>query len=270
MANTYPEEPTTIEYDPSRARRSALSAILLLLLILLTLLLIAAATERTDILRFAGILIAPGSYMMLQPRLGAVSATQILVVNIPAQPTSVVIVPQSSIDPSMQAAYDRIGGLSILGLPISPLGDFNGRKVQWFERGRLELNASTIESALVGVEYTQGIQFPQQQPFTDRPGARFFPQSQHGLTEPFLSAWERAGAVQSLGYPISEQVQEVLSDGVIYTVQYFERGRLEHHPAQAGTPAEFQLGLLGRALLLKETGPKLITPPKPTLVVSGQ
>jgi hypothetical protein len=37
-----------------QARRAAISAILLLLLILLILLLIAAATERTDILRFAG------------------------------------------------------------------------------------------------------------------------------------------------------------------------------------------------------------------------
>lgn len=267
MANSYPEEPTLIDHDPSRARRSALSAILLLLLILLTLLLIAAATERTDILRFAGILIAPGSYMVLQPRLGAASATQV-VLNIPAQPTTAVPSPRLSIDASMQAAYDRMGGLNALGLPISPLSELNGRQVQWFERGRLELQGNSIEGALVGVEYTQGLNFPQQQAFGDRADARFFAPTQHGLVEPFLSAWAQAGGLETLGYPISEQVQEVLPDGVIYTVQYFERGRLEQHPEHAGSPAEFQLGLLGRALLFKEAPPHLITPPRPSPVVA--
>ena len=267
MANSYPEEPTLIDHDPSRARRSALSAILLLLLILLTLLLIAAATERTDILRFAGILIAPGSYMVLQPRLGAVGATQV-VLNIPAQPTTVVLAPQLGVDASIQATYDHMGGLNALGLPISTLSELNGRQVQWFERGRLELTGTTIERALVGVEYTQGLNFPQQQPFADRADARFFAQTKHGLVEPFLSAWEQAGGLDALGYPISEQVQEVLSNGVIYTVQYFERGRLEHHPEHSGSPAEFQLGLLGRALLFKEAPPHLITPPRPTLVIA--
>lgn len=266
MANSYSDEQTTIEHDPSRSRRSALSAILLLLLILLTLLLIAAATERTDILRFAGILIAPGSYMLLQPRLGAANPSQNLAVTVVTQPTPVVLVPQAIVDPMMQASYDRLGGLNSLGLPISSLTTLNGRQVQWFERGRLELTGTSVESALVGREYTQGIAFPTQQPFADRSGARFFAQTQHGLTEPFLSAWDRAGGVERLGYPISEQVQEVFADGVIYTVQYFERGRLEYHPAQAGTDAEFQLGLLGRALLFKESPPRLIPPARPTAI----
>ena len=69
-----------------------------------------------------------------------------------------------------------------------------------------------------------------------------------------------------LGYPISEQLQEVLADKQIHTVQYFERGRIEYHPENAGTPFEMQLGLLGSGLLLKESRPNLITPARPTSV----
>jgi hypothetical protein len=55
------------------------------------------------------------------------------------------------------------------------------------------------------------------------------------------------------GYPISEEITEVSpTDGQLYTVQYFERNRFEHHPEKAGTPYEVQLGLLG-ANMLQET-----------------
>jgi hypothetical protein len=69
-----------------------------------------------------------------------------------------------------------------------------------------------------------------------------------------------------LGYPISDQVQEMLPDKQIYTVQYFERGRIEYHPQQAGTPFEMQLGLLGRALYLNDSKPNIIRPAQPTPV----
>lgn len=61
MANGTSDERDTASVEAARARRAALSAILLLLLILLILLLIAAATERTDILRFASMLTWPGA-----------------------------------------------------------------------------------------------------------------------------------------------------------------------------------------------------------------
>jgi hypothetical protein len=50
----------------------------------------------------------------------------------------------------------------------------------------------------------------------------------------------------SFGYPISEELREVnQADGKTYTVQYFERARLEYHPENAGTPYVVQLGLMG-------------------------
>jgi preprotein translocase subunit SecG len=55
MATEKTDARTARSNESFLARRSAISAILLLLLILLILLLIAAATERTDILKFAGL-----------------------------------------------------------------------------------------------------------------------------------------------------------------------------------------------------------------------
>jgi uncharacterized integral membrane protein len=55
MANGVSYDPVAQAAERARARRSAVSAILLLLLVLLILLLIAAATERTDILKFAAV-----------------------------------------------------------------------------------------------------------------------------------------------------------------------------------------------------------------------
>ena len=41
------------------------------------------------------------------------------------------------------------------------------------------------------------------------------------------------------------------ADGKTYTVQYFERNRLEHHPERAGTSEEVMLGLLGTEYLVE-------------------
>ena len=59
--------------------------------------------------------------------------------------------------------------------------------------------------------------------------------------------WQREGGLATFGYPISEELPEISSaDGKVYTVQYFERARLEWHPTEAGTPSEVQLGLIGK------------------------
>jgi len=55
------------------------------------------------------------------------------------------------------------------------------------------------------------------------------------------------GGLTTLGYPLSREVAERLADGKEYTVQYFERARLEYHPENAA-PDDVLLGQLGRAL----------------------
>src|SRR5207253_4581608 len=47
------------------------------------------------------------------------------------------------------------------------------------------------------------------------------------------------------GFPLSEERLELLEDGKEYTVQYFERVRMEHHPENP-PPYDVLLGHFGR------------------------
>ena len=77
----------------------------------------------------------------------------------------------------------------------------------------------------------------------------YYPPTGFSVTGPFRSYWAGlgAGALQVLGYPISGLLVERLPDGHAYTVQYFERVRLEWHPENRGTEFEVLYGLLGTA-----------------------
>jgi thermitase len=61
-------------------------------------------------------------------------------------------------------------------------------------------------------------------------GATFFPQTGHTLRGTFLTYWGTNGGLPIFGYPTSEEFVERGEDGRDYTVQYFERHRLELHP----------------------------------------
>jgi len=67
------------------------------------------------------------------------------------------------------------------------------------------------------------------------------------VAAPFLAYWRTHGGLAILGYPLSREVTEQLADGKTYTVQYFERVRMEYHPENAA-PDDVLLGQLGRAL----------------------
>ena len=56
----------------------------------------------------------------------------------------------------------------------------------------------------------------------------------------FQDFYTQAGGVPVFGYPITGTMSE---NG--YTVQYFERQRLEYHPELAGTGYQVLLGLVG-------------------------
>ncbi len=58
----------------------------------------------------------------------------------------------------------------------------------------------------------------------------------------FQDFYNRSGGVPVFGYAVSGTLQE---SG--YTVQYFERQRMEYHPDLAGTPYSVLLGLLGQS-----------------------
>ena len=77
--------------------------------------------------------------------------------------------------------------------------------------------------------------------------ARTFPETGYRVGGRFLDYWNAHGGLAINGFPISPARDEVLEDGRTYTVQWFERVRLEYHP---GNPAPYDvlLGQFGRRI----------------------
>jgi hypothetical protein len=120
----------------------------------------------------------------------------------------------------------------------------------------------SIQGDLLGQQVTTAIPFPTTPPFLSRPDAYYFGETGHSVTSPFLDFWVKCDGLHLLGYPLSDQVFEVLTPGQQpYQVQYFERGRLEFHQDDPNTPVQF--GLLG---LIKSKDPHF----KPNIVMPPQ
>ncbi len=64
----------------------------------------------------------------------------------------------------------------------------------------------------------------------------------------FLDYWTAQGGLAINGYPLSAEFNEVLSDGKPYTVQYFERTRLEYHQEAKDPQYQVLIGQFGRQL----------------------
>ncbi len=157
------------------------------------------------------------------------------------------------------------GGVLLFSYPITEEIDEHGRIRQYFERARFEYHPQhenpeyRVQLALLGVELTEGRDFPKTAPGS---GELYFAETGHAMSGAFLRFWQKRGGLRTFGFPISEPLQEVSpADGKTYTVQYFERARFELHPedmepfyrqqAQAlklnlATLYEVQLGDLGR------------------------
>jgi hypothetical protein len=94
----------------------------------------------------------------------------------------------------------------------------------------------------------------------DAADVRYFPETGFSVRGRFLAYWRAHGldlgdqgisereALALFGYPISGEFTQTLEDGKAYTVQYFERVRMEYHPENAGTPYEVLLGQFGRRI----------------------
>lgn len=155
--------------------------------------------------------------------------------------------------------WERKGGLFVFGYPITPqrIETVEGRTipVQWFERDRLEIQQDgTITAGRLAARALelQGRRWEAQPraepPPPDVGGCAYFAETGQLVCEPFLTYWRDTGGLERFGYPISGLRSERI-EGRDYTVQYFERRRIEHHPELAGTPYEYLYGLLGRELL---------------------
>ena len=75
--------------------------------------------------------------------------------------------------------------------------------------------------------------------------------------------WLANGGLAVNGYPLSGEFRQVLEDGKTYTVQYFERVRLELHPENL-SPYDVLLGHFGRRILAERTGREIAPPVGPS------
>jgi len=74
--------------------------------------------------------------------------------------------------------------------------------------------------------------------------SKYFPQTGHNVTEPFIQFFNATGGIGRYGYPITEAYVDPQTK---LLVQYFQRARLEWHPNNPD-PYKIQLGLLGDEL----------------------
>lgn len=168
-----------------------------------------------------------------------------------------------TINGMFRSYWEGNGGLARFGLPLTdelyePGAGRIPTVVQYFERNRYELHPENppefrVLLGLLGdnVLRASGIDWrtlpPAQNPPPD--GCTYYPETGHSLCWPFREYWENNGGLGLYGYPLTEAYWEwddATQQG--HLVQYFERNRFEHHPENAGTPYEVQLGLLGQQL----------------------
>ncbi len=147
--------------------------------------------------------------------------------------------------------WRRYGGATTLGYPLTEAYSEGGRLVQYTERCRLEAASGGVVVAPLGRQLTIGRHFAPVAPFASAPTRRYFSQTGHSLSGLFLAYWQAHDGVTLLGAAISEPLMEGNGDGSgrRYLLQWFERGRLEYHAENAGTPYVVQSGLLGKQAL---------------------
>src|SRR5690606_7652231 len=120
---------------------------------------------------------------------------------------------------------------------------------------RLEIQADgTITAGRLGARLLELQGRPWQNFPAERPinslECRYFAETRHNVCGWFLGYWERNGGLERFGYPISGAFEEEI-EGRTYTVQYFERRRMEYHPENR-YPYDVLLGLLGREVYALE------------------
>lgn len=156
------------------------------------------------------------------------------------------------------------GGWRIYGLPISEFfrqAEVSGvvRYVQYFERAVLELHIPSDGSApwvtadLLGYDsYIEPVAREPIKAYTSSESSRYFPETQHSVSNGFKGFWEAHGGLATFGYPISEEWSWIRPDGRKVVFQVFERARFEWWPDRIGTDEEITLGLLTIEILQRD------------------
>jgi hypothetical protein len=180
----------------------------------------------------------------------------------------------------IRSFWERNGGLPVFGFPITPqqVQSIEGRpiEVQWFERSRLELHPENqppydVLLGRMGEDSLrrERVDWQQLAVAPAAPDCRVF-ETGHAVCGELLASWQASGlnldgnlaisdaeSLALFGLPLSSPQPERLSDGRIYTVQWFERARFELHPENPW-PYNVLFGLLGR-----ELSPRAAAAPEP-------
>lgn len=165
---------------------------------------------------------------------------------------------------SIRTYWERNGGLSAFGYPISnPQAEtVEGHilQVQWFERDRLEIQADgsitagRLGARLLELQHRPWEGFPKDSQTTD-PSCSYFTVTGFNVCLDMLRYWASNGGLERFGYPISPVMSETI-EGRAYSVQYFERRRIEIHP-ELVQPFNILLGLLGREVYALQGGQQM-------------
>ncbi len=162
--------------------------------------------------------------------------------------------------------WNTNGGATIFGYPLTNevVDPASQLTVQYFERSRFEYHPEAdgtpqlVQLTNVGRIITAGRTdpaFPPQPLVPAGADRSYYVQTQHSIGGQFKKFFDQNGGVFVFGYPISEEtIEPNPTDGVAYTVQWFERARFEFHPEFNDTPNAIELGQLGRQLLLGQLG----------------
>jgi hypothetical protein len=171
---------------------------------------------------------------------------------------------------AFQSYWYANGGLERFGYPLTDeliepeAGHGRPRVVQYFERARFE-HFPEFSNTEFEVQFgrlgdtilsRQGINWHTMPKVSGvSPECLFFAETGHSLCPPFRNSWEQLGGLTKMGFPLTEPFEMSHPEtGRNYTVQYFERARLEYFPEHQGTSNEVQLGLLGRELIWRWGG----------------
>lgn len=171
----------------------------------------------------------------------------------------VVVLPrltEAEIDTRFRVRWNSGGGLRLYGLPLTRAVTLrSGIIVQYFERARFEYHPANEGTEYVILLGRLAVELGYSQLAVAAPTSQaeltwYFPQTGHLLGQSFRTYWQTRGGLATYGYPIGA----AFVDNRGFTVQYFERVRMELHPEFAGTENEVLLGLLGEELLTRNGG----------------
>ena len=160
----------------------------------------------------------------------------------------VAAAPDAGVDPLFANFVERVGGVAVVGAPLTQRFERNGRPAQLFANFLLEHwadNAGTpyeVQPALLGELVSGGRYFHQIPPFRSGPTVEYVGQTRHSVRFGFLDLWNRLGRADLLGLPISEEVPE--AGGI--TAQFFQRGKLSY---LATRPIPIRIEPIGRTFL---------------------